>query len=270
MAGFTNITIKDGTGASQTIQVYDTGTGGPYANAIVLNDGTGNKQPAMDAVARPGFFKLTDGTNTAPTMDAVARPGFFKLTDGTNTAPTMDAAARAGFQKITDGTNTMPTGDAKARKVWVQPTDGTNDFLSGSSTNISAQTAINSLLVAEPGEWVVTHAPATNTQATASKAAGGAGVKHVCQGLCICLAAGGTAPTATQLTVNLRDGLTGAGTILAAFTVAITAVAGAFICIPLTDLNIVGSAATAMTLEFSAAGGANTYESVTLMGYDVS
>lgn len=65
-----------------------------------------NFLPTMDAVARPGFQKITDGTNTLPTMDAVGRAGFQKITDGTNTLPTMDVAARAGFGKVTDGTNT--------------------------------------------------------------------------------------------------------------------------------------------------------------------
>ena len=38
----------------------------------------------------------------------------------------------------------------------------------------------------------------------------------------------------------------------------------------LAGLNIVGSANTAMTLEFAAAGGANTVESVAMTGYSVS
>jgi len=40
--------------------------------------------------------------------------------------------------------------------------------------------------------------------------------------------------------------------------------------VSLSNLNIVGTAATAMTLEFAAAGGASTFESVALTGYDAS
>ena len=100
------MTIRDGNNAAVVLRTTDDGSGNQIGN-VRLTDATGaNFSPTMDAVARPGFFKLTDGTNTAPTMDAVARPGFFKLTDGTNTAPTMDTVARKGFQAITDGTDT--------------------------------------------------------------------------------------------------------------------------------------------------------------------
>lgn len=40
---------------------------------VTPKDSSGNSMPAMDAVGRPGFQKITDGTNTMPTADAVAR-----------------------------------------------------------------------------------------------------------------------------------------------------------------------------------------------------
>jgi hypothetical protein len=162
--------------------------------------------------------------------------------------------------------NTTPAGDATARPIYVKPTDATNDFKSGSATNIAAATSINAQLVSEPGQWTVTHAPAVNTAAVASKSAGAAGVRHVCTGVSINLASGG-APTATQLTVHLRDGATGAGSILASWIIAIPAVAGEYRGIQLTGLKVFGTAATAMTLEFATAGGSDTYESVTLFGH---
>lgn len=119
--------------------------------------------------------------------------------------------------------------------------------------------------------WTAVHAPAANTQATASRAAGAAGVRHVCRGLTATLAAGAVAPAAIQVNVVLRDGASGAGTVLWAAAMALPATAGATAApLSVMDMWIVGTAATAMTLEFSAAGGANTVEAVTLVGTDIS
>lgn len=117
--------------------------------------------------------------------------------------------------------------------------------------------------------WSVTSAPAAATQATASRAAGAAGVRHVATAISIVVAGGAAAPAAQVLTFNLRDGATGAGPVLASWTVGVEAVAGKSVTINLDGLAIPGSAATAMTLEGSAAPGANTFESVVLTGYDV-
>lgn len=121
-----------------------------YGFGVGVFDPDGNRMPTMDAVGRPGFMELTDGTNTMPTMDVVARAGFMQITDGTNILPTMDAIARAGFQKITDGTNLqtliaisateyglgvglvdasgnrLPSMDVVGRAGFIKLTDGTN------------------------------------------------------------------------------------------------------------------------------------------------
>lgn len=109
------------------------------------------------------------------------------------------------------------------------------------------------------------HVPAANTQATISHAAGGAGVKRVCTSLSCVLAANTTAPSAAAVSVALRDGASGAGTVLWSHTMVLSAVAGAMNGIALADLWIPGTANTAMTLEFSGAAGANTFESVSLV-----
>lgn len=143
---------------------------------------------------------------------------------------------------------------------------------SASAANQSAATKTAPLQVASPGTWSITHAPAVNTQATITRAAGSSGVRHVCTAITATL----IAPEATQSTVvqlNLRDGASGAGTILKSFTLQVGGTAS-ISCdraiIQLSGLQIVGSSATAMTLEFSAAGGAGTFESVSLEGYDVN
>lgn len=135
---------------------------------------------------------------------------------------------------------------------------------------ISAATQGFAILASRPGDWSVTHAPAVNTVATATKAAGAAGVRHVCTSISARLLGGVAAPAAIQGTLNLRDGATGAGTIIWSQTVVLAAAAGAKDEVSMSGLNIVGSAATAMTLEFVAAGGANTFESVSLTGYSVA
>jgi len=115
-----------------------------------------------------------------------------------------------------------------------------------------------------PGMWRATHTPAAAAQATISRAAGAAGVKHVCWGVIISIAAAGTAQT--PLAIHLRDGATGAGTILATWKV--SAVANTGQTISVTGLNIPGTAATAMTLETAAVTATAVEGTVTLIGYD--
>ena len=92
-------------------------------------------------------------------------------------------------------------------------------------------------------------------------------MRHVCD--CVSIAAGAAAaPTATVLTINLRDGATGAGTVIWSTEITAGATAANHGNVNLCGLNLIGSAATAMTLEFSALL-TNEYEAVTLTGYDV-
>jgi len=121
-------------------------------------------------------------------------------------------------------------------------------------------------------DWAVTSAPAVNTVASASRPAspapaGAVGARHVCTSIIALIRGGTTIPAAFQATVNLRDGASGAGVILASFTLVLAAAVAAQDGIVLSDQEIIGSPNTAMTLEFTAAGGANTFESVTLTGH---
>lgn len=137
-------------------------------------------------------------------------------------------------------------------------------------TNATSLTAtVNTGEITEKGpRWQVTSTPAVSTQASASKGAGTGTVRHVAD--CVTFSGGSTtAPAATKLNINLRDGATGAGTIIWSTTVVVLAATGQNIA-PFTacGLNLVGSAATAMTLEYSALL-TNLFEDVTLTGYDV-
>ena len=113
------------------------------------------------------------------------------------------------------------------------------------------------------GQFAIVHTPVAATQATVTQAAGAAGVKNVCQSISATLCTVGTAQAAVRQ-VNLRDGATGAGTIL--WSQSISCGTTQAVVINASGLYILGSAATAMTLEFDAAGVAASFESVSLVG----
>lgn len=122
----------------------------------------------------------------------------------------------------------------------------------------------------ESTTWSVVHTPSANTQATASKAAGASGVKHVCTGYAWSLSSGAGAPTPELITIAIRDGATGAGTIIWQETVSLPATAGSNAGRVVAGLYLVGTAATAMTIETDSAPGANVVASVSMMGEDIS
>lgn len=128
------------------------------------------------------------------------------------------------------------------------------------------------LLPPAASDWAVTHAPAANTKATITKAAGTGTQRHFCTDLTVTIAAGASAPTAVQVSAALIDGTTGGSTYLwgpHVFSVPATAGVSTGHTLALAHPKI-GSQATAMTLEFSAAGGANTIEAVSFGGYTAS
>lgn len=115
--------------------------------------------------------------------------------------------------------------------------------------------------------WAISHAPAANTQATISQAAGGSGVKNVCTAILVTFVGNTSLAAAATVVINLRDGATGAGTVLWSGGMSLPAVAGQGSApIQLSGLWIEGSDNTAMTIESAAAGGANTLISVNAIG----
>jgi hypothetical protein len=111
------------------------------------------------------------------------------------------------------------------------------------------------------------HAPAANTKATITVPAAGNDTRNVCTGLTVTLAAGAVAPSAATVKVALIDGVAGATTYLwGPHTLAIAAIAGALNGISRGG-RWTGSENTAMTLEFEAASGANTIQSVSMEGH---
>lgn len=140
-----------------------------------------------------------------------------------------------------------------------------------SSTNLALAAQLGVQAVSSPGNWSITHTPAANTQATISRAAT-ASTRHVCTSISATLSAQ-VAATSGDVQINLRDGATGAGTILWSQTARVggaSSLSADRAIFLLSGLSIFGSVNTAMTLEFSAAGGANIFESVALTGYSVT
>lgn len=133
-----------------------------------------------------------------------------------------------------------------------------------SAANNTAATSLGSSYVTQLSTWSITNTQASGSQATVSKAAGGGTVRHVATSISACLS--GTAVQA-PLVVNLRDGATGAGTVLRSWVLGIATINDAH-CIDPSGLNITGSANTAMTIEFAGAGAATSTATVNLSGYN--
>ncbi len=114
--------------------------------------------------------------------------------------------------------------------------------------------------------WSGIHVPAANTQATATVATLGSNYRFVCTGLTVILTAGASAPSANTVTVSLIDGDSGGTTYLWRAVLGVTATAGLLSGIARSGMWI-GSPNTDITLEFSAAAGTNTLESVSFEGY---
>lgn len=232
-----------------------------------------------------GAFVPWEGSNAGFGGVTIYTAGGTAVDTPTGTADNITTAALLGtgaFNYGFDGTNwdrlrsfagnaddiAAPTLGLLGQAAFNFAFDGTtyDRLRTGSAANISAATVAGALLTTQQGDWSVNHTPVANTQATITRAAGGAGVRHVCTSITFSLNALTTAAETTVL-VNLRDGATGAGTIL--WSQRVHVIPGGTTGIALAPLNIFGTANTAMTLEFAAAGGADTFESVAMTGHDV-
>lgn len=198
--------------------------------------------------------------------NAVGDSAFLQVSVGALNSLAQPVSLR-GFSTDADNIATISNQDALATLAFLAGFDGAlfDRLRTGSATNLALLTGQGALMMARPGEWAIQHQPAAATQATVTRAAGGAGVRHVCRSITVSILA---VAAQGQIIVNLRDGATGAGTILwsAGFVLA----AGTSDRLALTDLNILGSANTAMTLEVAAAPAATNFAQVALTGFDVS
>lgn len=139
-----------------------------------------------------------------------------------------------------------------------------------SATNMAAVTQPNAMKVAKPGEWTVTNTPAVGVQAVASKAAGGAGVRHIISGFSAGVRANGVAMN-SPFGVAVRDGASGVGVLLWLEILTVDALVNQFSSDKMgrIGLSLLGSPNTAATVEFSAAVG-NAAESVNMAGWSTT
>lgn len=162
---------------------------------------------------------------------------------------------------------TAASGAAKSgNPVMVGGQDGTNA--------VTLLTDSNGGLCPAPGSgaWSITNAAAVNNVATATKAAGTGSTKHACTGVqySIWQDNTGTVSGAAGFTIAIRDGATGVGTVLWSLTFSFPlATNGAskegWIAFP---TPIIGSAATAMCVEFTSSALAHTGCTINAQGYD--
>lgn len=236
-------------------------------NATTTCDGTANSQLKFGIGEYAVASVTAKGTFTGSTL-------FFEFSDdgGTSFFPTActrnDAAIQELSEAIPDSTNrSWDCGVTGARIYRIrQSAIGTGGpMITVTISSIQVEPAPTFSLALPNTHFEVISNPAAGSQATASQAAAGANLKNVAT--LVCFSAGSTtAPALTALTVNLRDGATGAGTIKATWEIIIPATTGQNVVPFCTTVNVIGSANTAMTLEYSASL-ANLIESVTLHGF---
>lgn len=297
-AGAANVVIVDSAGEPVS---YPTGTADDETTTVLL--GVAGMQYVFDGTNwdRVRGFAADADNVAAPTVGLAGSASFLFAFDGTtfdrirtittgsdniatSAGAMLSAAFSYGFDGVTwdrlvcanssaDGTSTETSGVQKVQALGYVFNGATFDRRrSQDATNAALAQQIGVALSAPPANWSITHTPAADTQATITRAAGGAGVVHICTSITATLIAP-AGSVSGNVQINLRDGASGLGTILWSQTFLVggaTSVSAGVIGIALSGLQIPGSPNTAMTLEFSAAGGANTLESVALTGYDVA
>jgi hypothetical protein len=206
--------------------------------------------------------------------DLIGPLGGPRTTDGliamtVSATATSQAGAAVPLETASDATDNLPTqGDVcllvQPRPVVWNDTDLQWNRMRGASPAAQADTSAKTgVLVALKGsEWGITHDPVAATQATITRAAGGAGTRHVVTGLTVCIAAAAAAvgPVKARL-------LSAATTLWVGVLSA--PVQGACV-IALDNLALVAGDNEAVTLQFDAAGAAGSFETVSLSGYSLA
>lgn len=135
---------------------------------------------------------------------------------------------------------------------------------SASTTNLTLNPLTGVSLSLTPSNNSCTNTPGVGAQATCTIAAGAGTVRHVSTFITACVSTG--VNPQTPLILNLIDGAS-AGTPIWSATLSAPATSSACIVTPM--ISAPGSATTAMTLEFAAAGVALSQETVALQALDV-
>jgi hypothetical protein len=181
------------------------------------------------------------------------------------------------FQPLTS-IGAAPDGSAGTRSMAVGSHiyNGTtfDRVRSASTTNLTTSPLVGAVLTVPASNVSCTSTPAAGAQATCTLAAGAGTVRHVATSITACIINNETA-AGTSVLINLRDGASGAGTVLWSSYLGAGVIVGSTSpqqnskCITLSGLSITGSATTAMTLESSSAPTANSQVTVTLTALNV-
>lgn len=115
--------------------------------------------------------------------------------------------------------------------------------------------------------WSSTNFPSTATQATVARNSNASG-RHVLTAFHVSFSTVATT-SATLIRWVIRDGATGAGTILWQGTMN-QGVANTNYAEGMTGLALIGSTNTAMTIEFTAAGTTGSQQAVNMQGFDTA
>lgn len=209
---------------------------------------------------------LPTGTNSVGFVSLPSITGVVGLAGGSNSIGFVSLPSITGLVDLnSDG---APGSAVPSQGIYIAGNDGTNlrGFLTTSAANLTGASTQAVLLTSAFDEWSISHRPAAATKATISKGAGAAGVRHVATAFSFTIAAGATAQTPLQ--IDIIDGASGGATRLWSGTIACPA--NGMGVVAMSGVAFYGTAATALTLEFSAAGAANTVQAVTLWGYSTS
>jgi len=266
-------------GTAKLMAVCYQGTSGTSGARVVIQDlsaATGNGGQPADLTAVHKYDLLFSGALAYWYIDGKTVASMLTGANGPNNN-TLSVSAVSVSNSGTANTLSLAAvvvGDTSKRETNI--CDPLNEWLCaklGSAATESAAINSTSLLTEKGSRWQVNNSgtAASGVQGTISKSAGAAGVRHVVD--CISFAADAAAGvTAANVLLNVRDGATGAGTVIwqyalsfpTAAALGIQEVVPAHFC----GLNIIGTAATAMTIEFSAAV-TGSIQSVNMTGYDV-
>ena len=249
-----------------TLKIGPVALSAACTNATTACDATANSQ-AKFGVGEYSLASITvAGTYTGATVNFEFSPD-----GGVSWFPTSctrnEAAVQENNEAIPDNSNrSWDCGIAAASTYRLRlaaiSTGSLTVNIALSSVQIEPAPTVSQALPTNPFNLVSN--PAAGTKATVTQAAAGAGIRNVATQ--VCFSAGATtAPVLTALTVNLIDGASG-GAAKVTFQVVIPAATGQSVLPFCTPVNLVGTANTAMTLEFSA-GLSNLIESVSLQGY---
>ena len=220
----------------------------PYTGGVVFNVPSASQQVRLTLQAPPGIG-----------LSGVVAGQFVWWAAAEELLP-----PSSGFSLVTSGN--QPPG--AVQHVQIQDTGTTTTASLATQAYESTLKADGALMVETTAGWAVTNTAAVGSASSVSRAPAGVGISHRCTTVSFGFSATTALAGITTVTINLRDGGPGAGTVLFSWSFTLPAATLLPFAISLTGLNFLGTANNAMTLEF-AAGIGNLLTFVNLGGYDV-